>query len=170
MAGFIGGRTSAFDYIGPDLPNNPQNGEMWFDTDGASDGSGEVKVYDGDSGAWEATGFTSHADLTDKTRSAHHPPVSVLGPLTQPSDQELGLSIGDGLTNSGGNLVADLGNGLGIDSNGKLYIPAEAIGANEFGDAVDVPSYATTGDVPALSEGELVYVSGDNALYMEDGT
>jgi len=127
MAGFIGGRTSAFDYIGPDLPNNPQNGEMWFDTDGASDGSGEVKVYDGAGDAWEATGFTSHADLTDVTRSAHHPPVDVSGPLTQPSDQSLGLSIGDGLLDSNGTLVADLGNGLGIDSNGQVYVPASAV-------------------------------------------
>jgi len=127
MAGFIGGRTSAFDYIGPDLPNNPQNGEMWFDTDGASDGSGEVKVYDGTDDAWEATGFTSHADLTDVTRSAHHPPVDVSGPLTQPSDQSLGLSIGEGLLDSNGTLVADLGNGLGIDSNGRMYVPASSV-------------------------------------------
>ncbi len=127
MAGFIGGRTSAFDYIGPDLPNNPQNGEMWFDTDGASDGSGEVKVYDGADDAWEATGFTSHADLTDVTRSAHHPPVDVSGPLTQPSDQSLGLSIGNGLLDSNGTLVAALGNGLGIDSDGQVYVPASAV-------------------------------------------
>jgi len=115
MAGFIGGRTSAFDYIGPDLPNNPQNGEMWFDTDGASDGSGEVKVYDGADDAWQATGFTSHADLTDVTRSAHHPPVEVSGPLTQPSDQSLGLSIGSG---------------LGVDSNDQIHVPGSAVSAS----------------------------------------
>jgi len=133
MAGFIGGRTSAFDYIGPDLPNNPQNGEMWFDTDGASDGTGEVKVYDGSNDSWEATGFTSHADLTDVTRSAHHPPVDVSGPLTQPSDQSLGLSIGDGLTDSNGTLVAALGNGLGVDSNGQVYIPASTVSQSMLG-------------------------------------
>jgi len=86
-----------------------------------------VKVYDGADDAWEATGFTSHADLTDVTRSAHHPPVDVSGPLTQPSDQSLGLSIGDGLLDSNGTLVADLGNGLGIDSNGQVYVPASAV-------------------------------------------
>ena len=133
MAGFIGGRTSAFDYIGPELPNNPQNGEMWFDTDGASDGTGEVKVYDAESGAWEPTGFTSHADLTDVTRSAHHPPVEVSGPLTQPTDQSLGLSIGDGLADSNGTLVAALGNGLGIDGSGQVYIPANAVSQGMLG-------------------------------------
>jgi len=133
MAGFIGGRTSAFDYIGPSTPDKPQNGEMWFDTDGASDGSGEVKVYDAESGAWEPTGFTSHAVLSDVTRAAPHPPVDVFGPLTQPSDQSLGLSIGDGLANSSGTLVAALGNGLGIDGLGQVYIPASAVSQSMLG-------------------------------------
>jgi len=129
-----------------------------------------VKVYDGADDAWEATGFTSHADLTDVTRSAHHPPVDVSGPLTQPSDQSLGLSIGDGLLDSNGTLVAALGNGLGIDGSGQVYIPSGAVRSNEMGQSVDFPSYASTSDVPALSEGEVVYVEDENALYVEDGT
>ncbi|WP_435062377.1 hypothetical protein [Halobaculum sp. EA56] len=132
MTGLVSGGGSEFDYIQSAEPSNPQNGELWFDTDGGSDGTGEVKVYDGASGAWEVTGYTSHGDLTDVTRGAHHPPVTVSAPLTQPSDQDLELDFGDGLTTSTGTLVADLGNGLGIDANGRVYIPADAIGSSEI--------------------------------------
>jgi len=104
MAGYIGGRSPAFDYIQPDEPANPNDSETWFDTDGGPDGGGETKVYDATNAEWDVFGFTSHSELADVTRAAHHPPVSVSGPLTQPADQSLGLSVGSGLGVSGGSL------------------------------------------------------------------
>lgn len=153
MVGLISAGGGGPDYIQSDEPQNPQNGETWFDTDAGSDGTGELKIYDGDAGAWKITGFTAHGDLTGVTRDAHHPPVEVSGPLTQPSDQSLGLSIdgplsggsslglsiGDGLANSAGTLVAALGNGLGIDGSGRVYVPA---GALSHGAEVDTPADA----------------------------
>jgi hypothetical protein len=50
------------------------------------------------------------------------------------------------------------------------YTDGEARNALASGDAIQFPSYPTTGDVPNISEGEAVYVSGDGALYVEDGT
>ncbi|PSQ06130.1 hypothetical protein BRC97_07055 [Halobacteriales archaeon QS_6_71_20] len=136
MTGFISVSSSAFDYIQSNTPSDPQNGEMWFDTDGGSDGTGEAKVYDAASGGWDVTGYTSHGDLTDATRDAHHPPVDVSGPLTQPADQSLGLSIGDGLADSAGTLVANLGNGLAVDADGQVYVPAGAVSRTEIADSV----------------------------------
>lgn len=133
MVGFISTGGGGPDYIQAGEPQNPQNGEEWFDTDGGSDGNGELKIYDGDAEAWKITGFTSHGDLTGVTRDAHHPPVEVSAPLTQPSDQSLGLSIGDGLANSAGTLVAALGNGLGVDGDGQVYIPASAVSQSMLG-------------------------------------
>jgi hypothetical protein len=36
-------------------------------------------------------------------------------------------------------------------------------------DGVQLPTFATTGDVPAMSKGEVVFVDSDG-LYIEDGT
>jgi hypothetical protein len=49
------------------------------------------------------------------------------------------------------------------------YTDGEAVGALSSADAIPFPSYPTKGDVPNISEGEVVYVSGDAALYVEDG-
>ena len=125
MGGGSGGR---FDYIQSATPEDPQNGEMWFDLDGGSDGTGEVKVYDDASSAWEVTGYTSHGDLTGVTPDAHHSPVSVSEPLTEDGTQGLALSIGDGLDVSGGTLLAALEAGvLTTDSNGAVTIAADAV-------------------------------------------
>lgn len=128
-----------FDYVQDVAPDSPNPAESWYDT-----GSQEVKVYTGT--AWKKTGVVSHDALTNVTEADHHNPVTVSGPLTEDGTQglgmsisgplnggsSLGLSIGDGLANSGGTLVADLGNGLGVDSNGRVYIPADAIGTSEI--------------------------------------
>ncbi|WP_435119081.1 hypothetical protein [Halolamina sp. C58] len=131
MVGFISAGGGGFDYVQAGQPANPQLGEIWFDVDGGSDGTGEAKVYDGDQ--WQPTGYTAHGDLTGVTRDAHHPPVDVSGPLTQPSDQSLGLSIGDGLANSAGTLVAALGAGLTIDADGNIQIPANGVAQSMLG-------------------------------------
>jgi hypothetical protein len=37
------------------------------------------------------------------------------------------------------------------------------------GEAVQVPSYTSTSDVPNIPEGSLVYIENDNSFYYEDG-
>lgn len=115
-----------FDYVQDAAPDSPNAAESWYDT-----GSQEVKVYTGS--AWKKTGVVSHDALTNVTEADHHNPVTVSGPLTEDGTQGLGLSIGNGLANSNGSLVAALGNGLGIDANGQVYIPASAVSQSMLG-------------------------------------
>jgi hypothetical protein len=79
------------------------------------------------------------------------------------------LMKADGDTMTG---VLDMGGYALTDSMGTLSIPSDVNVQNSslgvgmsFGNAV----YATLTDVPTLSAGEQVYVSGENALYIEDG-
>ena len=125
-----GGGGSRFDYIQSATPDTPQNGELWFDTDGGSDGTGEVKVYDGASGAWEVTGYTSHGDLTGVTPDAHHSPVTASDPLTEDGMQGLGLDLGKGLTLSNGSLRIATGGDIGFDTDDNIEIPNGAV--NDF--------------------------------------
>lgn len=129
MAGYVGGASGSFDYVQADPPAAPQTGESWFDTD-ANGGDGEVKVYDG--ADWNPTGFVNHGDLLNVGPSQHHNPVTVVDPLTEDGAQGLGLTLGDGLTLSAGALIAALGNGLTIDANGNIEIPAGAVGTPEL--------------------------------------
>ena len=136
MAGYTSPGGGGFDYVQPGEPNNPQLGDLWFDTDAGSDGSGEAKVYD--STGWVVTGYASHTDLMDIGADDHHSPVTVSDPLTEDGTQDLGLSIGDGVTLSGGTLVAALSTGLTIDGGGNVRVAADGI-TNELlaADAVD---------------------------------
>lgn len=72
-----------------------------------------------------------------------------------------GLMKVDGDTMEG---ALDMG-GYGISNTGAVDAASVAVGT-KFGNSV----YATEADVPALSEGEMVYVGGQNALYVEDGS
>jgi len=62
---------------------------------------------------------------------------------------------------------ADTVDGKNADELGNT--DAEIRDAIANGDSIPHPVYASTGDVPALAEGESVYISGDG-LYVEDGT
>ena len=57
------------------------------------------------------------------------------------------------------NIAGDANSVDGLDSTdfARLY------------DGVQLPTFATTGDVPAMSKGEVVFVDSDG-LYIEDGT
>lgn len=146
MAGYSSPGGGGFDYVQPGEPNNPQLGDLWFDTDAGSDGSGEAKVYD--STGWVVTGYASHTDLMDIGADDHHSPVTVSAPLTENGTQGLGLSIGDGVTLSGGALVAALSTGLTIDGGGNVRVAPEGItNALIEADAVD------TGELAAGSVG-----------------
>ncbi|MFC7226314.1 hypothetical protein N0B31_02780 [Salinirubellus salinus] len=125
MAGYASPGGGGFDYVQPGEPNNPQLGDLWFDTDAGSDGSGEAKVFD--STGWVVTGYASHTDLMDIGADDHHSPVTVSDPLTENGTQGLGLSIGDGVTLSGGALVAALSTGLTIDGGGNVRVAPEGI-------------------------------------------
>jgi len=59
---------------------------------------------------------------------------------------------------------------IAADAVDSGQIAAGAVTANGHGDAVDPPAYQSLSDVPALSEGEFVYVKDENGLYVEDGT
>lgn len=43
-------------------------------------------------------------------------------------------------------------------------------GSLDVSEALGVPVYQSTGDVPSLKEGTIVYIKDDNSLYVEDGT
>ncbi len=60
MAGLSATAGSGFDYIQSAEPADPENAELWFDTDGGTDGNGEVKVYDAVSGTRPATSATTN--------------------------------------------------------------------------------------------------------------
>ncbi len=65
---------------------------------------------------------------------------------------------------------ADVPNADYADNSGSLG-GVSSSGWTRTMDGVDFPIYATTGDVPSsISEGEVVYISGEGSLYVEDGT
>ncbi|GGM26836.1 hypothetical protein [Haloarcula argentinensis] len=70
MAGLEATAGGGFDYIQSAEPADPENADLWFDTDGGTDGNGEVKVYDGSQ--WDTTGYVSHDQLTNVSPSDHH--------------------------------------------------------------------------------------------------
>ena len=101
MAGLSATAGSGFDYIQAAEPADPENAELWFDTDGGTDGNGEVKVYDGSQ--WDTTGYVSHDQLTNVSPGDHFSP-------------------GSGLSFSGGTLDLLLSGDLTIDGSGDLAL------------------------------------------------
>ncbi|MGB9953697.1 hypothetical protein ACOZ4F_15025 [Haloarcula marismortui] len=111
MAGLSATAGSGFDYIQAAEPADPENAELWFDTDGGTDGNGEVKVYDGSQ--WDTTGYVSHDQLTNVSPGDHFSP-------------------GNGLSFSGGTLALLLSEYLTIDANGDLSIASGSIGEDRL--------------------------------------
>ncbi|WP_367175862.1 hypothetical protein [Haloarcula rubripromontorii] len=111
MAGLSATAGSGFDYIQSAEPADPENAELWFDTDGGTDGNGEVKVYDGSQ--WDTTGYVSHDQLTNVSPGDHFSP-------------------GSGLSFSGGTLDLLLSSYLTIDGNGDLALASGSVGQDRL--------------------------------------
>jgi len=111
MAGLNATAGGGFDYIQSAEPADPEKGELWYDTDGGTDGNGEVKVYDG--AVWDATGYVSHDQLTNVSPGDHFSP-------------------GSGLTFSAGTLALLLSDYLTIDGNGDLALASGSVGQDRL--------------------------------------
>ncbi|EMA23114.1 hypothetical protein [Haloarcula amylolytica] len=111
MAGLSATSGGGFDYIQSAEPADPENGELWFDTDGGTDGNGEVKVYDGTT--WDTTGYVSHDQLTNVSPGDHFTP-------------------GSGLSFNSGTLALLLSSYLTIDGNGDLALASDSIGQDRL--------------------------------------
>lgn len=70
----------------------------------------------------------------------------------------------DGTLDMGGHQLYDSTGNLRL--GGNVEVPSGKLSVSE---AVGNATYATSTDVPSLSEGEMVYVQDENALYIEDG-
>jgi len=118
MAGLSSGGGGGPSYVQDAQPVDPDLGETWLDTDGGSDGNGEMKVWTGSE--WQTTGYISHSDLNNVSPAQHHDPVTVSAPLTR-SAQAVALAYADGLAlDANDDLAVDLGDGLTMDSNGRV--------------------------------------------------
>ncbi|SEN04231.1 hypothetical protein SAMN05216388_1001228 [Halorientalis persicus] len=75
MAGFTAGGGSRVDYTGPDEPTDPDQNEVWLDTDADPDGDGtaegQYKRY-GSDGEWHATSVDDHRELKGVLEDNHH--------------------------------------------------------------------------------------------------
>ncbi|EMA12954.1 hypothetical protein [Haloarcula marismortui] len=111
MAGLSASAGSGFDYIQSAEPADPENADLWFDTDGGTDGNGEVKVYDGSQ--WDTTGYVSHDQLTNVSPGDHFSP-------------------GSGLSFSGGTLDLLLSDYLTIDGSGTLAVASGSLGQDRL--------------------------------------
>jgi len=111
MAGLNATAGGGFDYIQSATPADPEKGELWYDTDGGTDGNGEAKVYDGSE--WDPTGYVSHDQLTNVSAGDHFSP-------------------GSGLSFSSGALELLLSGYLTIDGNGDLAIASGSIGTDRL--------------------------------------
>ena len=91
----------------------------------------------------------NHDELTNVGSSDHH---------SRYTDSEAVAAV-NGETSLTVDIAGDANSVDGLDSTdfARLY------------DGVQLPTFATTGDVPAMSKGEVVFVDSDG-LYIEDGT
>jgi len=91
----------------------------------------------------------NHDELTNVGSSDHH---------SRYTDSETVAAV-NGETSLTVDIAGDANSVDGLDSTdfARLY------------DGVQLPTFATTGDVPAMSKGEVVFVDSDG-LYIEDGT
>lgn len=94
---------TGYDHVGDTAPSDPVVGTTWWDT---SVPTGKV---------W-----------TGSTWSEEAAPAAGDG-LTQ-SGGQFDVAVGDGLATSNGSMVAALGSGLGVDADGNVYVPVDAIG------------------------------------------
>lgn len=124
-----------FTFVQESEPVDVDEGMTWFDLD-----SDTVWLFTDDSGSKTEFTVVDHAGLAGVGPADHHNPVTQSGPITVAGDQTVGLSIGDGLLDSSGTLVADLGNGLGIDGSGQIHVPTDAISQAMLGFATATQS------------------------------
>jgi len=131
MADASGPSGGGYDYVRDSTspPSNPEEGDEWYQPD-----ENDAKTYNETSGQWEDMRISDHTQLANVDPASHHNPVTVSGPLTEDDSQGLGLSLGDGLTISGGQLIAAAGNGLGIDGSGQVYVSADYALLSELSD------------------------------------
>lgn len=142
MADASGPSGGGYDYVqdSTNEPQNPREGQEWYQPD-----TDDVKTYDG--GTWVDVKISDHGQLSGVSEADHHQPVTVNAPvvrtgqllalaysdgLTLDDSDQLALDLGDGLSISGGQLVAALGNGLGIDGSGRVYVAADYATASEL--------------------------------------
>ncbi|KAA9399681.1 hypothetical protein [Haloarcula sp. CBA1129] len=150
MAGLSASSGSGFDYIQAAEPADPENAELWFDTDGGPDGQGEAKVYDGSE--WQATGYISHDQLTNVAPADHHDPVTVSTPLTR-SGQALALAFGNALT---------------LDGNDDLAVDESAISHDNISAVSDADHHdPVTVSAPLTRSGQALAVAYGNALTLD---
>ncbi|MHC3379404.1 hypothetical protein [Haloarcula sp. H-GB5] len=154
MAGLNAGSGGGFNYIQAAEPADPENAELWFDTDGGTDGQGEVKVYDGTE--WDTTGYVSHDQLTNVSPGDHFTP-------------------GSGLSFAGGTLELLLSQYLTIDGNGNLGVASGSLGQDRlaFDTATQSELNGHTGDTSnphSVDHGQLSGVgSADHHSRYSDG-
>ncbi|NLV14425.1 hypothetical protein [Haloarcula argentinensis] len=157
MAGLRAGSGGGFDYIQSAEPADPENAELWFDTDGGTDGNGQVKVYDGSQ--WDTTGYVSHDQLTNVSPGDHFTP-------------------GSGLSFSAGALQLLLSEYLTIDGNGDIAVASGSLGQDRlaFDTATqsELSSHTNNSNAhhskPTQVSGVLVNQSGEGQFSNSSGT
>lgn len=113
-------------------------------------------------------GSISHDNIAGVSSSDHHSrysdsEASSAAPVQTVNGQTGDISI-SGFSGSHNDLT-----NVGSSDHHSRYSDGEARTAVANGDSIPHAVYASKSDVPALSEGESVYISGDG-LYIEDGT
>jgi hypothetical protein len=145
------------DYIGIDTASAATGGVLlgYYNAPEVRVGNGNLSDFNwnGDTVAtrpWVVGGNIDHTDLGVTSSSDHH---------SKYTDSEAVSAV-----NAETTLSVDIsGDADTLDGN-----HATDLAGIQEGDPIPHPVYTTTGDVPALSVGETVYVSGDG-LYVEDG-
>ncbi|MDS0280635.1 hypothetical protein [Haloarcula onubensis] len=169
MADASGPSGGGYDFVRDSTspPPNPTEGDEWYQPD-----ENDAKTYNEGSGEWEDMKISDHTQLTNVDPASHHDPVTVNAPITR-NAQLLALAYSDGLTLDGSDqLAVDLGSGLAIDGNGRVYIPADYVTASELsnhasdGDAHHSKPSQTQNAGIGTSTYDIAYGSG---LRMDDG-
>jgi hypothetical protein len=176
MAGLSAGGGGGFDYIQSAQPADPDEGALWWDTDGGTDGSGEAKVWDGSS--WDATGYVSHDQLTNVSPADHHDPVTVSAPITR-SAQVLALAYTDPFVlDTNDDLALSIGNALALDSNNDLAVQEGQISHDNLAGVSDADHHdPVTVSAPltrstqalALAYGNALGLDNNNDLAVQEG-
>ena len=153
----------------------------------AADQADNADTLDGEhAGAFADAGHDhNHDELTNVGSSDHHSRYTDSEAVVAVNDQtSLAVDItGDADTLNGQN-YSDIQNWV----NNNVDVPnvdhvdhadtagdansVDGLDSTDFArlyDGVQLPTFATTGDVPAMSKGEVVFVDSDG-LYIEDGT
>lgn len=168
--------TLFWDYVSdtdPTITEQVEAGEKWFDTANA-----EGYVYNGT--GWDGLSVAEYAELSGTIPQPDIADDTIITRMvaanaitnTEMADNSVNTAeiVADAVTTA--LIAADAVDSEQIvnDAITGALIATGAIGADQHGDAVSAPTYAGTGNFPALSVGELVFNTNDNKLYVEDGT